>query len=34
MMDVEGPGAIVRWWITQYKFDGTVRRFINRQASW
>lgn len=25
MLDVEGPGAIVRWWITQYKYDGTLR---------
>jgi hypothetical protein len=25
MMDVDGPRAIVRWWLTQQKFDGTIR---------
>ena len=29
MMDVDGPGAIVRWWITQYKFDGTIRIYLD-----
>jgi hypothetical protein len=29
MLDVEGPGAIVRWWITQYKFDGTIRVYLD-----
>ena len=29
MMDVDGPGAIVRWWITQYKFDGTIRVYLD-----
>ena len=29
MLDVEGPGAIVRWWITQYKFDGTIRIYLD-----
>jgi hypothetical protein len=29
MLDVEGPGAIVRWWITQYKYDGTLRVYLD-----
>ncbi len=29
MMDADGPGAIVRWWITQYKFDGTIRIYLD-----
>ena len=29
MMDVDGPGAIVRWWLTQQKFDGTVRIYLD-----
>lgn len=29
MMDVDGPGAIVRWWITQYKYDGTIRIYLD-----
>ena len=29
MADVDGPGAIVRWWITQYKFDGTIRVYLD-----
>ena len=29
MLDVEGPGAIVRWWITQYKYDGTLRIYLD-----
>ncbi len=29
MLDVEGPGAIVRWWITQYKYDGTIRVYLD-----
>ena len=29
MLNVEGPGAIVRWWITQYKYDGTVRVYLD-----
>ena len=29
MMDVDGPGAIVRWWLTQQKFKGTVRIYLD-----
>ena len=29
MMDVDGPGAIVRWWLTQWKFSGTVRIYLD-----
>lgn len=29
MLDVNGPGAIVRWWITQYKFDGMIRVYLD-----
>jgi hypothetical protein len=29
MADVEGPGAVVRWWITQYKYDGTIRIYLD-----
>ena len=29
MMDVEGPGSVVRWWLTQQKFDGTVRIYLD-----
>lgn len=29
MMDVDGPGALVRWWLTQQKFDGTVRVYLD-----
>ena len=29
MMDVSGPGVIVRWWITQYKFKGTIRVYLD-----
>ncbi len=29
MLDVEGPGAIARWWITQYKYDGTIRVYLD-----
>lgn len=32
LMDVDGPGAIVRWWITQYKFDGTIRIYLDGSA--
>ena len=28
MMDVDGPGAVVRWWLTQQKFKGTVKNPI------
>ena len=29
MMDVEGPGAVVRWWLTQQKFDGKIRIYLD-----
>jgi hypothetical protein len=29
MMDVDAPGAVVRWWLTQQKFDGTVRIYLD-----
>jgi len=29
MMDVDGPGVIVRWWTTQYKYDGTIRIYLD-----
>ena len=29
MMDVDGPGAVVRWWLTQQKFKGTVRIYLD-----
>ena len=29
MADIDGPGAIVRWWITQYKYDGTIRVYLD-----
>ena len=29
MLDADGPGAIVRWWATQYKYDGTIRIYLD-----
>ncbi len=29
MMDVDGPGVVVRWWLTQQKFDGVVRIYLD-----
>ena len=29
MMDVDGPGAVVRWWLTQQKFEGTIRIYLD-----
>ena len=29
MMDADGPGAIVRWWLTQQKFKDTVRIYLD-----
>jgi len=29
MLDVDGPGVIVRWWITQYKYDGIIRVYLD-----
>ena len=29
MMDVDGPGAVVRWWLTQWEFSGTVRIYLD-----
>ena len=28
-MDVEGPGTIVWWWITNCKFGGTIRVYLD-----
>jgi len=29
MMDVDGPGAVVRWWLTQQRFEGTIRIYLD-----
>ncbi len=29
MMDVDGPGVIVRWWITGFKYKGTIRVYLD-----
>ena len=29
MMDVEGPGAIVRWWVTSGQYLGTIRIYLD-----
>ena len=29
MMNVDGPGAVVRWWLTQQKFEGTIRIYLD-----
>ncbi len=29
MMDEDGPGVIVRWWITGFKFPGTIRVYLD-----
>ena len=29
LMDVEGPGAITRWWITAFKYVTTVRIYLD-----
>ena len=29
LMDAEGPGAIVRWWITASQYDSIVRVYLN-----
>ncbi len=29
LMDANGPGAIVRWWITGYKFNGMIRVYLD-----
>jgi hypothetical protein len=29
MMDAEGPGAIVRWWVTAGVYEGTIRVYID-----
>ena len=29
MMDAEGPGAIVRWWVTSGKYEGTIRVYLD-----
>ncbi len=33
MMDVDGPGAIVRWWITGFAFNGTIRVYIDGSST-
>lgn len=32
MMDAEGPGAIVRWWVTSGAYVGTVRVYLDGAA--
>ncbi len=29
LMDVDGPGAVVRWWTTQYRYTGTLRIYLD-----
>lgn len=29
MMDIDGPSVIVRWWTTQYKYEGTIRVYLD-----
>ncbi|MBI9019536.1 MAG: DUF2961 domain-containing protein [Phycisphaerae bacterium] len=29
MMDEQGPGVIVRWWITGFKFGGVIRVYLD-----
>ena len=29
MMDVEGPGAIVRWWVTAPAYEGIIRIYLD-----
>lgn len=31
MLDAEGPGAIVRWWQTQYKCAGKIRIYLDHE---
>lgn len=31
LMDADGPGAIVRWWITGFRYDGIIRIYIDDQ---
>ena len=31
MMDADGPGAVVRFWITTIKIDGTIRIYLDNQ---
>lgn len=34
MMDVSGPGAIVRWWMTFYKAqNGTIRIYLDKSST-
>ena len=32
MMDVKGPGAIVRWWVTSGAYLGTIRIYLDKAA--
>ncbi|MBN1590004.1 MAG: DUF2961 domain-containing protein [Pirellulales bacterium] len=32
MMDAEGPGAIVRWWVTSGKYEGTIRVYLDGET--
>jgi len=32
MMDAQGPGAIVRWWVTSGAYKGTIRIYIDGAA--
>ncbi|MBN2216103.1 MAG: DUF2961 domain-containing protein [Pirellulales bacterium] len=32
MMDAEGPGAIVRWWVTSGRYKGTIRIYLDGAA--
>jgi len=29
MLDVEGPGVVTRWWLTQYRYEGTIRIYLD-----
>lgn len=29
MMDVDGPGAVVRWWITGFSYHGVIRVYLD-----
>jgi hypothetical protein len=29
LMDVDGPGAIVRWWVTAGMYEGTIRVYLD-----
>jgi hypothetical protein len=29
MLDVEGPAVVTRWWLTQYRYEGTIRIYLD-----